>query len=68
MSSLEAIEAKRIIHEFVEDVRTAFGVPMFKGDAEKSLLIDEKAMDWPDLVATYKKAVHFLSANGGPTS
>lgn len=45
--------AEEVLKEFVEDVKLAYGT----GDGNT---IDAMHMDWPDLEATYEKALNVL--------
>ena len=47
--------AHDILREFVEDIHTVYGRHDGKPDA-----LDEELLDWPDLVATYRKARSLL--------
>lgn len=45
-----------VLAEFVDDVKAAHGTGYMD-------VIDEEALDWPDLMLTYKKAVAVLNLN-----
>jgi len=44
------VQAVNVLHEFIEDVKFAYGTG--KGNQ-----IDAMTMDWPDLEKTYEKAL-----------
>jgi len=46
-----------VVEEFAEDVRAAFGT----GTGAE---IDEDRLDWPDLAATYRRALKVLDVGG----
>ena len=53
---MTANDAMAVLQEFVEDVKLACGT----GEGDE---IDEELMDWPDLAATFKKALRVLQAD-----
>lgn len=47
--------ALKLLREFVEDIRTVYG-----GHDDKPDALDDERLDWPDLAATYRKALALL--------
>jgi hypothetical protein len=58
MSKKQKPTAEEILREFYENVKNAYGA-LGEGYNHTDIL-DEKELNWPDLAATYKKAVQFL--------
>ena len=55
------LTAEDILKEFCEDIKLSYG-QLGEGYQHMDIL-DEEELDWPDLAATYKKALNFFQHN-----